>query len=132
MNRRWEFLDQLRDYNRGGQLDQLRQPHFWRQKSARAIKVPDNCIWDICDSDQILVFLNNYFPNNYKDYVRFQNYINQIKYFALSILFRILLKVSCASRTSDVREPHAIHDPRYGHPWTLSFPRTTVLHAVSY
>jgi hypothetical protein len=51
-----------------------------------------NYIRTICDNNYFLVFLNNYFSHNYEDYV-FQNYINQIKYFVLNILFTTLFKV---------------------------------------
>jgi hypothetical protein len=39
-----------------------------------------------------------------------------MKYFVLNILFRTLLKVSCATRTNDVRKPHATRELRCGHP----------------
>jgi hypothetical protein len=42
----------------------------------------------------------------------FHNYINQIKYFVLNILFRRLLKVSSVSHNGDVRELHGDSEQR--------------------
>jgi hypothetical protein len=58
------------------------------------------------DNNYLLSFLNTYFSNNYKDCVTIQNYINKVKYFVLNIIKGFL------------REPHAAHEPRYGHPCT--------------
>jgi hypothetical protein len=101
-----------RNYIRGGQLDQFWGLHINCQQSARDMKC---LIWTIYGKFATIIsfsyFLNNYFSNNYKDYVTIQKHVNKMQYFVLKILCRTLLKTACVSHTSDV------YKPQCGHPY---------------
>jgi hypothetical protein len=96
--------------NRGGQLHQLWELQFRRQQSATAIcsmlKFIKSKHGSILTEEHLAeltwTVITTYQTKRSWPFI--QNYINQINYFVLKT--RTLLKVSCVSHISDMRELH--------------------------
>jgi hypothetical protein len=108
-------------YNRGGQLDQLREQHFSRQQLARDMYSTlkfikskyRSVLTDEHLTEPVRTALTTYQPN-FKKLAAYPEL-----YFVLKT--RTLLKASSASSTSHVHEPHAAREPRCCHPWDIEF-----------